>query len=172
MKQGRAVAVLLTLTRLALAGVFLYSGFLKLRPGSSPATDGVQIFAYSLESFKILPDHLVPPFAFVVPWTEILAAACLLVGLWTRAAGLLIVLLLGTFIAAIVSVIERGMNVKCGCFGNYRLACTGPLGWCHVVQNSVLLLGAAVVAIGGGGRLSVDGLWRTCCPRKTDPAKP
>jgi hypothetical protein len=48
------------------------------------------------------------------------------------------------------------MDVTCGCFGKYDLLCSGPLGWCNVGQNTLLLAGAVLVLVRGPGSASLD----------------
>ena len=60
------------------------------------------------------------------------------------------------------------MSVDCGCFGGFQFACTGPLGICNIVQNSVLLVASLVVAIKGHGCIGIDGL---CAGVESPPAR-
>lgn len=144
-KSMPASAVLLVL-RLALGGVFLLAGFVKL---SDP-----QSFAFSVKAFKILPDHLAVLATFVFPWLEALCGVLLVAGIWTRAAAVVGVLQLAAFIAGIISVLARGLSVSCGCFGKYDLLCSGPLSMCNVGQNTGLLLTGVVLVMFGSGRFA------------------
>ncbi len=141
-------STVLLLARLGLAAVFGFAAFVKLT--------GPQSFADSVKAFKVLPDHLVILATFTIPWAEALCAVLLLLGLWTRAAALVLSVQLAIFIAGIISVLVRGMDVKCGCFGQYDLMCSGPLGWCNVGQNALLLAGALLILVRGGGGASAD----------------
>lgn len=136
------------LARLALAGLFALAAGVKL---SDP-----QSFAFSVKAFEILPDHIAVLATFVIPWLEALCALLLLLGLWARPAALLLSGQLLVFIAGIASVLWRGMSVKCGCFGKLDPFCSGPLGWCNIVQNVVLLALALLVLAVGAGYLSID----------------
>lgn len=142
------------LLRLALAALFALSAYTKL---SDP-----QAFAFSVHAFEILPEHLVRFATFAIPWTEALCAAFLLVGLWARSAATLTGLMLLVFIWAIDSVLDRGMSVSCGCFGeNFKGFCGKNLSSCNLIQNWVLTGLAAAVTMLGYGRLGLDGLCRT-----------
>jgi putative oxidoreductase len=135
-------------TRILLGGLFVFAGSIKLQ---SP-----QLFAFAIGAFKILPDHLIALSAFVVPWTEIIAGLCLITGFWGRAAALVIGGMLVVFLAGILSVIVRGLDVKCTCFGKFEVPCVGPVGWCHVARNSVMLAMAVLVIWKGSGSLALD----------------
>jgi len=147
--------VILLVLRLALGGVFLWAAYVKLWPPAS----GPQAFADSIKGFKLLPpegDHLVTLATFAVPWVEGLAGAVLVLGLWSRAAALVLLLNLLAFIAAIVWVLERGISTKCGCFGKFSPFCPEQITTCNIVQNAVLGGVALVIVLRGGGLLSLD----------------
>lgn len=145
--KSTPASVLLLVLRIALGGVFLLAGFVKL---SDP-----QSFAFSVKAFKILPDHLAILATFVFPWLEAICGVLLIAGIWTRAAAVVGVLQLIAFIAGIISVLARGLSVSCGCFGKYDLLCSGPLSLCNVGQNTGLLLIGVVLAVFGSGRFAL-----------------
>lgn len=155
--------VLLVL-RMALGGMFIFAASIKL--------SGPLDFSDSIKAFKILPDHLAQLATFAVPWIEMVCALALVLGLWSRAAAAVISGLLLVFIAGIASVMWRGLNVHCGCFGKLQPFCTGPLGACNIIQNAILCLAAMSVAVGGGGYLALDRVLGGCRvgrPRSASP---
>ncbi len=150
-KQPAAVGGIVLLTRVILGGLFIFAAVMKL---SSPAS-----FAMAIAAFKIIPDHaehLTRLAAYAVPWVEALCGVCLVLGLWARSAALVLAVLLCGFIAMIASTMLRGMDVSCSCFGKFEIPCTGPVGWCHIARNGVLLLLAALVVSKGPGSLAID----------------
>ncbi|MFA6044242.1 MAG: MauE/DoxX family redox-associated membrane protein [Phycisphaerales bacterium] len=136
--------------RIILGGLFVFAGVIKLM--------NPQLFQQAIAAFKVpgMPSHLEILLTFVVPWCEIAAGAALLLGLWTRSAALLLSSMLVVFIALISSVLWRGMDVKCGCFGKFEVPCTGPVGPCHLVRNGVLLALGLMVVFFGPGPLAID----------------
>ncbi len=96
--------------RLGLAGIFLYSGYVKLQ---SPLQ-----FAAALTGYKLFPENLIFPIAQYFPWLEIALGLLLLVGwkmrYWGAAASLLILF----FITIITITYFRGIDADCGCFGS------------------------------------------------------
>ncbi|CAG0975521.1 thiosulfate dehydrogenase [quinone] large subunit [Phycisphaerales bacterium] len=136
------------LTRLLLGGLFLFAAYVKLR---NPV-----IFRQGVDAFKILPEHLSILAAYVVPWTELVAGVLLVLGLWARSAALVIGTMLVAFIAAMVSVLYRGIDAHCSCFGKFEIPCEGPVGWCHLVRNGVLVGLAVIVVAIGPGTLAMD----------------
>lgn len=144
--------------RFALAGVFLFAAYNKL---INP-----QNFSESIQAFHMsLPDWMVLFATYAIPWTEVYCGVALVLGLWTRAAALVFTLLMGVFMVGIVSAINRGLPLNCGCFGKFKLYCDGPLGWCKVRENGVLIGLAILLLVFGGGMASLDRLFRAFTPR-------
>lgn len=95
--------------RLALAGIFLYSGLVKA--GSSE-----QFFA-ALTPFTMLPESFLQWVARWLPWIET-GVGVLLV--WPRTArwgAVGALLLLGAFLFLLGWALQQGIVVSCSCFG-------------------------------------------------------
>lgn len=149
MSRAGPIGWLVFPTRLLLGGLFIFAGVMKLM---NPA-----LFVQAIGAFKMgLPDHLLILFTFVVPWTEILAGACVVLGFWSRPAAAVIALMLAGFVGAIASVLVRKLDVHCSCFGTFEIPCNGPVGLCHIIRNGVLLVMAGVVALWGPGPLGIE----------------
>lgn len=146
--KARPIGWIVLPVRVLLGAIFVLAGYLKI--------EDPQAFAFAIKGFKILPDHLIVSAAFVLPCIEILAGVLLIVGLWARSAAIVIFLMLLAFTAGQFSVIQRGLDVKCTCFGNLEWPCSGAIGTCHLVRNSVLMLMAIVAATLGPGPLAID----------------
>lgn len=103
-----SAAPLQLLCRLVLGGIFIYASLDKIaHPGE---------FAKIIANYAILPDFLVTLPALALPWVELVAGLCLVVGLWTRSSALLLSLLLLLFTAALGINALRGISMSCGCF--------------------------------------------------------
>jgi uncharacterized membrane protein YphA (DoxX/SURF4 family) len=124
--------------------------------------DDPLLFAQAIDKFGVavpLPaDHWISLAAFVIPWTEMVCGGALILGLWARAAALLLVAALGVFTYALYEVVSSGQAFECGCFGRLKLLCPAKIGWCNIAQNSVLILIGLVPLLGGPGRFSIDRL--------------
>jgi uncharacterized membrane protein YphA (DoxX/SURF4 family) len=164
-------SALVLLLRLGLGGLFLFAAYQKL----FASMFSHQNFLEAIQAFRVLPatpdwDWLLIGATYTIPWVELLCGLALVVGFWTRSAALVIGLLLMVFIAGIVSVTLRKWHADCSCFGQYKLLCGNkslpaamaifrdapPVGWCKVVEDSVMVLAAAAVWTWGGGRVSLD----------------
>lgn len=108
--------LLFHLSRLALGLLFLYAGGTKVVD-----LDG---FAGTIASYQLLPyawNYLV---AAILPFIELLAGTLLLFNAQVRPASLVLGLLNLIFIVALVSLIWRGLEIDCGCFGSSGQATT------------------------------------------------
>ena len=73
-------------------------------------------FAHMIYNYRILPGGLINISALIMPWVELLAGLCLVIGVWTRPARWIITLMLVTFMIAITINLVRGNAIDCGCF--------------------------------------------------------
>lgn len=99
------------LSRLVLAGIFLYSGYVKL--------DSPLLFEAVLYSYDLFPNPYVPAMARYFPWAEIALGVLLLAGFGRKVrylAGAATLLLL-FFIVILAVTYLRGIEADCGCFG-------------------------------------------------------
>jgi uncharacterized membrane protein YphA (DoxX/SURF4 family) len=100
---------LLLVFRLALGGLFVYAGVVKV-------LDPLD-FAQNIRNYRLVGQSLSFIAAVVLPWLEILAGVALAAGIWKRASALIVSGLLVFFIALTLVTIARGLDVECGCFG-------------------------------------------------------
>ncbi|MCK4621543.1 MAG: DoxX family membrane protein [Desulfuromonadales bacterium] len=104
----RLSAIVYHLSRLGLAAVFIYAGFIK-------AIDPVT-FAGQIANYQILPyawNYLV---AATLPYLELLCGVLLLLNQRVRPALLVLFVLNVIFMLALTSAIIRGFDIDCGCF--------------------------------------------------------
>jgi uncharacterized membrane protein YphA (DoxX/SURF4 family) len=118
------------------------------------------VFQGVVANYRLLPEVLVAPFAYLLPPFEALLGAMLLLGLlspWAEAVAAALLLL---FAAAMAINIKRGRrHIDCGCF---QSALKQTLSWILVARNGVLalLLGLALLTTQGPKdlRMTIDGL--------------
>ena len=103
------ISVAVFFARFIVGAIFLISGLAKI---SDPGR-----FILTLREFRLFPEEIVPFTAVWLPWLELLLGLCVLVGLLHRTSALLLACMNTGFLAAILSVIARGIVVDCGCFG-------------------------------------------------------
>ena len=145
MSRDTVVNGVVLVLRVAIGVIFVVAGASKV--GHAPE------FAAQIAGFRLLPQAVIAPMALVLPFLEILLGGYLVVGLFTRMAAWVAVLLFAAFDGAIASAVVRGMTVSCGCFGpNDKTVTT----WAEVARDAVFVLLAVVVALRGPGMLALD----------------
>ena len=111
------LTILHWLFRLILAGIFLYSGYIKFPPLplQFPPEYLLQ-FAQAIEDYQIVPESLIIPVATWLPFLEIILGLGLLLGWKIRyfAAGATALLIF--FILLLTVTYFRGIEVSCGCW--------------------------------------------------------
>jgi uncharacterized membrane protein YphA (DoxX/SURF4 family) len=126
--------VLLLIGQIALAAIFLYAGYAKLR---EPWLQ----FAVSISTFKIVPDNLLEPMARILPWCEIALGIAILSGVLLRWSASIATLLLTLFMGVLIRSYALGLQVDCGCFGSGE----APLGPARfALEGAMLALAAGV----------------------------
>jgi uncharacterized membrane protein YphA (DoxX/SURF4 family) len=128
--------ILSWILRLGLGGLFLFAGVSKLG-------DPTQ-FAIEIGNYRLL-EPIAPWLAVILPFIEIVLGVVLIAGPrpWRRASALALLGLLAVFTVAVVTVVARGINVDCGCFGGQ----SGPVTWTTVIRDVTLLLVSSVILI-------------------------
>jgi uncharacterized membrane protein YphA (DoxX/SURF4 family) len=99
-----------TLARLVVGGVWLVAGLLKVSDGAASVR--------AVRAFRLLPEPLVPTVGHALPALEIVVGLALVLGALTRGTAVVSSLLQVAFIIGIASAWARGLEIKCGCFGN------------------------------------------------------
>jgi len=133
------------LIRLALGGVFLYAGVLKI-------ADPVAV-AGSVASYRILPYFGNYLAAAIIPWLEAVCGLLLISGRWTRGAAAMVLLLNLLFMAVLTSTLVRGLDIDCGCF---RQGGEKSSAWTALFRDCFFLAGAVVILRSASKRPSLQ----------------
>jgi uncharacterized membrane protein YphA (DoxX/SURF4 family) len=136
--------VLHWLCRLALAAVFIYSGYIKVR---APLQ-----FAVAITGYKLVPENLIFPMAQYLPWIEIGLGVAILIGWKIRyfSAGAAALLLF--FMAILTITYFRGIEASCGCFG-----LDDPISLKTIARDSSFLIPALYLAVENKIRKRIKG---------------
>lgn len=94
--------------RLGLAGIFFYTGSIKIQ---SPLQ-----FAVVLSGYKIFPAWMILPLTDYFPWVEITLGILLVIGWKIRYVALSACGLLASFSILLTITYFRGIEANCGCF--------------------------------------------------------
>jgi uncharacterized membrane protein YphA (DoxX/SURF4 family) len=108
--------------------------------------------------YRILPEALVKPVGYGLPFLEIALVLLLLVGLGTRIAAIISGVLLLVYIGSIASVWARGISIDCGCFGGGGAVATSKTQyWQEILRDCGFLLLSGWPVLRPKTRLSLDG---------------
>ena len=154
-------AWLVWVSRLVVAGVFVAAAVPKLM---DPVTFAEDVANY--DSFPEFSRHIIAAF---IPVLELAAAAALLVPRLARGAVVVVLGLDLAFIALIGSVLVRGIDIRCGCFGGATEEAEA-IGWSTLLRDVALL---APILLSGLGTEPGSAVAETTLPDGTiDPSDP
>jgi len=133
----RATATLVSIwaARIAVAITFVVAAV--------PKAIDLEPFAVDIRNYQVFPEWSLHVLAALVPMIEIVGAAAIVSGRerWVRAGAVVLGALTLAFVALVASVLVRGIDLQCGCFGRDEAAAS--VGWPTLVRD--LLLFAAIV---------------------------
>lgn len=150
----QVVRGLLTFVRIALGGVWIYAGMVKI-------TDVTQT-KLTIRAFEIVPRGWISPMSYGLPAIEIALGLMLVVGLAVRWMAAVSALFLLLYIGAIASAAARGLRIDCGCFsaGGQLDANTSTRYTLDILRDSGLLLLSALLVWRPRTYWSLDGWLR------------
>jgi putative oxidoreductase len=102
--------ILSILSRLALAAIFIYSAYAKLK---APWF----VFAASIDSYRMLPPDATIWIAKTLPWFELALGVLLVIGYRVKWVAIACGVLLAGFWLSMLRAYLKGMDIDCGCFG-------------------------------------------------------
>jgi len=154
--DANPVQVILSAARVVLGALFFYAGAIKI---VDPAA-----FALAVYNYHILPAWLVNMTAIILPWVEVGAGICLVLGLWIPGGALIVSTLLLVFTVALGFNLSRGLDIACGCFSTSATA--EKITWWYLLRDSSLMAASFMVLFGDQGRYSLERALRGRLVRK------
>src|SRR5437870_431485 len=106
-KIGLAWRILVTLLRLGLGGLFIWTGLAKLQQPYD--------FLGAVYNYELVGPRTGLWIASILPWIEVGVGLSLVLGVWQQGGALLAVVLFGMFTAAQASAAGEGLKIPCGC---------------------------------------------------------
>ena len=131
--------------RLVLGGIFSFSAWSKIM--------APQALADAIVGFDIIPESIALEAAIMLIWLELICGTFMLLGLWARATVIVITGMLTLFEIGLISVVVRGIEVNCGCFGQFSEM---QVGWNTIIRNLVQLVFCALLLYYGSWKYSLD----------------
>jgi uncharacterized membrane protein YphA (DoxX/SURF4 family) len=96
--------------RLAVGGVFIWAGLLKI-------FDPLD-FAQNIANYRIFSQSVSLFLALIIPWIEVICGLLLVLGIFRETASFMLSASLVVFLALIIVTLIRGLDIECGCFGS------------------------------------------------------
>jgi uncharacterized membrane protein YphA (DoxX/SURF4 family) len=145
------MAILSFILRIIIGGIFLVSGLAKI-------SDPVR-FLLTLREFRLFSESIVPFTAVFLPWLEFFLGLSVVLGVLYRTSALMLAGLNMMFIIALGSVMVRGFEIDCGCFGLVAdiLKLPDMADWKAVVRNVMFITLCAVIFAIDRTVLSLEG---------------
>lgn len=97
------------------------------------------------------------PFAAAAVGMELLTGALLVLGILTRSALAASAILWGIFAAVLASVLWRGIDVACGCFGPES---PFPITWPRVIGEVAVAILCVAISVAKLDSLRLERFWR------------
>ena len=97
------------LFRIIVGGIFFYAGFLKI--------NDLQSFELSIRNYQILNDPWVGILAMTLPPLEMILGITILIKFLYQGALLIACMTMSVFIASLLSLLARNIDINCGCLG-------------------------------------------------------
>lgn len=97
------------IVRLAMAGILIAAAIPKF------ADLGQSVRA--VRAYRLLPEVVVPAVGNALPFFELVLAAVLIFGIFTRFAAFTWLLMMAGFLVGVIWVWAKGYSIDCGCFG-------------------------------------------------------
>jgi putative oxidoreductase len=132
--------------RLIIGGIFIYASIHKIL---EPAQ-----FAVAVRNYQLVPSAWTHLVALTLPWIEIGAGICLILGIQTRASALLTTGMLSVFLAAVVYAYAIGLDIDCGCFTS-GAASKGRIDMLTIARDAGVLLISVFILAAERGDFSV-----------------
>lgn len=110
-QQNKILPWVTLVFRVLVGALFIYSGLSKLL---APHEEFLAI----AEEYKLFSGTLLQLYTWVLPWVELLAGTFFLLGWYQKWSAWVLLLMLVSFIIALLSLMIRGIELaNCGCFG-------------------------------------------------------
>lgn len=117
-------------------------------------------FALDVATYQFLPLYTVNVFALVVPWLELVVGLMVAIGYRVRASALLIVLLMISFVVALLWALHLGLDMSCGCFASQAAASDDSISWRTLVRDLAWLALGVYVLVFDRNPLGIERLMK------------
>jgi uncharacterized membrane protein YphA (DoxX/SURF4 family) len=108
MRRDEMVALAL---RVLMGAYFVYAGGIKI------FASGLDRFAVDIVNYQLVSDQMAVAAAYLIPWVEVVAGICFMLGVLRKGAWSAMLGLVLAFTVSVGSAWWRGLDISCGCTG-------------------------------------------------------
>lgn len=112
----------------------------------------------AVRAYELLPEAVVPLVGTMLPFVEFVLALVLLLGIFTRSASVVWLLMMVAFLTGVIWAWANGLTIDCGCFGGGgevdESETQYPL---HVLERVGFIALGTYLAIWPRSKFSLDG---------------
>ena len=108
-KRSEVFEWISTLVRLAMAGILIFAAI--------PKVQDIPQSIIAVRAYRLLPEPMVPFVGTMLPFLEFTLALFLLLGLFTRIAAIVWLVMMAGFMFGVAWAWYKGYSIDCGCFG-------------------------------------------------------
>jgi len=124
-------------SQLILGSIFVYASIGKI---INPTN-----FKYSIKSYSILPDIIIPIISVVLPWIEFIFGILLILGLFIKLSAIILTSLMIIFMTALTIQAINSNIIDCGCFGKASLLSSSNLVFLFIRDTILFSLGIFII---------------------------
>ncbi|MES2980767.1 MAG: DoxX family protein [Verrucomicrobiota bacterium] len=103
--------IIALILRVAMGAWFVYAGGLKI------FGVGLERFVTDIENYRLVSGQIAIVAAYVIPWLEVVAGLCFMLGILRKGAWWIMLGLVMAFVVSVGSAWWRGLDISCGCLG-------------------------------------------------------
>ena len=123
----------------------------------------------AVRAYRLLPEAVVPLVGTMLPVVELLLAVVLLLGLFTRLAAFVWLIMMAAFVFGVAWAWAKGYQIDCGCFGGGGDLAAGETAhyWGHMAERAGFVILGIWLAIFPKTPFSLD-RWMSNEPEPAD----
>lgn len=111
----------------------------------------------AVRAYRLVPDALEPVIGVGLPFFELVLAAILLVGVFSRASAVVWLLMMAGFVTGVAWAWAKGYNIDCGCFGGGGDVAASEVNYpLHMLERAGFVALGAFLAIFPKAAFSLD----------------
>lgn len=135
--------------RLAMAGILIAAAIPKLLD--------IPQSIIAVRAYRLLPEAIVPFVGTMLPFLELALATLLLVGLFTRWAAIVWLVMMAAFATGVIWAWSQGLSIDCGCFGGGGEVAEGTTNYpAHMLERAGFIVLGLYLAIWPASKFSLD----------------